>query len=84
MNCTLRSPGHLRRYALYKGLRPLRCFTAIPAPSPGMYTRDPTVPFQRVINRMLSSLTVYQTQQVNGLFLPRKLTMMEELEAHIA
>lgn len=35
---TSESPGRLRRSAPYKGLRPLRRFAAIPAPSAGKGT----------------------------------------------
>jgi len=44
---TSESPGRLRRYAPYKGLRPLRRFAAIPAPSPERYIRFASAPFQR-------------------------------------
>ena len=74
MNCALRGPaltcesqGRLRRSAPYKGLHPLRRFAAIPAPSPERYTRFASAPSQRGQNRILSPLTVYPTQQVDGL-----------------
>ena len=69
---TSESQGRLRRYAPYKGLRPLRRFAAIPAPSPGRYTRFASAPSQQGQNRILSPLTVYQTQQVDGLLFCEK------------
>ncbi|MBR2198995.1 MAG: hypothetical protein UHS32_07325 [Bacteroidaceae bacterium] len=44
---TSESPGRLRRSAPYKGLRPLRRFAAIPAPSLERYIRSASAPFQR-------------------------------------